>query len=138
MSSRGSLWEATTLGRQLHGKNFELEQPSVNKRQMHQSNIPATTAEEYYQVPLDNKFLSHVTAELQERFCDAPVQGIGLLQLLPTQCCSVDIEDTMPQNLAQAVTFNESDLPHVTMVSIEYRMWVKKWKQLTLDLPKSW
>ena len=37
--------EATTLGKQLHGENFELEQPRVNKHQMHQSNIPATTAE---------------------------------------------------------------------------------------------
>ena len=128
--------EITTLGKQLHGEKFELEQPRVNKRQMHRSNIPATTAEEYYRVSLYNEFLSHVTVELQERFCDTQVQGIGLMQLLPTQCCSFDIEDTLPQNLAQAVAFYELDLPHPTMVPIEYRMWVRKWKQHTSDFPK--
>ena len=44
--------EATTLGKQLHREKFELEQPRANKRQMHQSNIPITTAEEYYRVSL--------------------------------------------------------------------------------------
>jgi len=43
----------------------------------------------------------------------------------------------MPQNLVQAVTFYESDLPHATVVPIEYRMWVRKWKQHTQsDHPK--
>ena len=56
----------------------------MNKCQMHRSNIPATTAEEYYRVCFYNEFLSHVTAELQERFCDTPAQGVGLLQLLPS------------------------------------------------------
>ena len=74
---------------------------------------------------------TNVTVELQERFCDTLVQGIGLLQLLSTQCCTFDIEDTMPQNLAQAVTFYEPDLPRATMASIEYWMWVRKWKQHT-------
>ena len=58
--------EATTLGKQLHGEKFELEQPKVNKCQIHRSNIPVTTEEEYYWVSLYNEFLSHVTAELQE------------------------------------------------------------------------
>ena len=40
--------EATTLGKQLHGEKFELEQPKVNKCQIHRSNIPVTTEEEYY------------------------------------------------------------------------------------------
>ena len=40
--------EATTLGRKLHGESFELDQPRVNKCQMHQSNIPVTTAKQYY------------------------------------------------------------------------------------------
>ena len=42
----------------------------------------------------------------------------------------------MPQNLAQVVAFYEPDLPHPTMVPIEYRMWVRKWKQHTSDFPK--
>ena len=76
---------------------------------------------------------TNVTAELQERFCDTLVQGIGLLQLLPTQCCTFDIGDTMPQNLTQAVAFYEPDLPRTTM---ENQMWVRKWKQHTSDFPK--
>ena len=108
----------------------------MNKRQIHQSNIPAATAEEYYRVSLYNEFLSHVTTELQEGFRNNP--SIGLPELLPTQCCSVDIEDTIliPQNIAEAVTFYEHDLPHATMVPTEYRMWVRKWKQYTSDVPE--
>ena len=55
---------------------------------------------------------------------------------MATQCCSVDVEATMPQNLFAAITFYEPDLPNTAMVSIEYRRWVRKWKQDTSDLPK--
>ena len=130
-SSRGSKQRPQ---KQLHGENFELEQPRVNKHQMHWNNIPVTTAE-YYRVSLYTEFHSHVTGELQERFCDTPVQGIGLLQLLSTQYCSFDIEDTMPQNLAQAVAFYEPDLPHATMVSIGG--WGSGNSTLQIS-PKSW
>ena len=67
--------EVTTLNRQIHGEDFELKLPTLNKRQTYHSNILATTPEEYYQVSLYNEFLSHTTAELQERFCDNPPQG---------------------------------------------------------------
>ena len=42
----------------------------------------------------------------------------------------------MPHNLAQAVTFYDQDLPHAVMVSTKYRMWVRKWKQHSSDVPK--
>ena len=71
-----------------------------------------------------------------EPFLDQNPMIGGLLQLLPTQCCSADNEDSMPQDLVQAVTFYEQDLPHAAIMPTEYRMWVRKWKQHGSDVPK--
>lgn len=55
---------------------------------MHCDNpIQGTTAEQYYRITLFNKFLSHVVSELQQRFSDSTFCGLGLLHLLPSQCC---------------------------------------------------
>ena len=35
--------ESTTIGKKLHGESFELEQPRVNKHQMHRNIIPVIT-----------------------------------------------------------------------------------------------
>ena len=56
--------EASKLGRIIHGEEFVLSQPRINRRQMHRSNVPASTVEEYYRVTLYNEFISHTVAEL--------------------------------------------------------------------------
>ena len=66
-----------------------------------------------------------MVAELQERFVESPIHGIGLLQLLPSQCCTAD-HGSIPADLLQAVEFYKHDLPHAVMFSTEYRMWVRK------------
>ena len=67
-----------------------------------------------------------------------PISGYWTPSVIakPVETLFFDIEDTLPQSLAQAVAFCGPDLPHPTMVSIEYRMWVRKWKQHTSDFPK--
>ena len=68
--------EATKLGKLLHGNQFELTTPRLSSRQAHRSNPPSTTPEEYYRLSLYNDFLSHVLAELEERFVNNSSQDI--------------------------------------------------------------
>lgn len=121
--------ETVALGREVHGEEFEIKLPRINKRQTHRANIPTASPEDYYRVSLYNEFLSHVVSELKERFCDKPVHTIGLLELLPSKCVKRQIEDTMPASLHEAITFYEDDLPSASMMPTEYRMWVRKWQQ---------
>ena len=85
----------------------------------------------YYRITLFNEFLLHVVNELQQRLSDSPLCGLGLLHLLPSQCCKSDEhlsegEVTIPEILIQAVNFYQNDIPHEVMFSTEYHMWVKK------------
>ena len=60
--------EATKLGKQLHGEDFELTKPRHASRQIHRSNPPSSTAEDYYRISIYDENLTHVVAELEERF----------------------------------------------------------------------
>ncbi len=128
--------DAGKLGKDLHGEEFVLTKPRVNRRQMHRSNVQASTAEEYYRITLYNEFLSHTVSQLKGRFLDSSPHGIGLLHLLPSQCCSSENEDEIPQVLSQAVDFYKGDMPHSVMFPTEYHMWVKRWKQDGSEVPK--
>ena len=76
--------EADKLGKLLHGDDVQLTTPRLSGRQAHRSNPSSTTPEEYYRICL----LSHVVAELEERFVNNPSQDIvtGLLYLVPSEC----------------------------------------------------
>ncbi len=82
---------------------------------MHRSNVQVLTAEEYYRITIYNEFLSHAIAELQERFLENSPHAIGLLHLLPSQCCSGEVEAEIPEVLSQAAEFYQHDLPHAVM-----------------------
>ena len=126
--------EATKLGKQLYGSDFELIRPRISGRQVHRSNIETSSTEDYYRITYYNEFLSHVTTELKLRFMNTPPHGMGLLHLLPTKCReAIDVD--VPAVLSEAVAFYSEDLPHPTIFSTEYRMWVRKWKQLHSDIP---
>ena len=112
--------ETTKLGKELHGTDFELKKPRISERQVHRSNIEATT-ESYYRITYFNEFLSHVIIQLRQRFIDTPPHGIGLLHLLPSKCREA-IDVNVPAVLSEAVTFYSEDLPHPVMFSTEYRM----------------
>ena len=47
--------ETSELGVNFHGEDFELRKPRLNQRQRHRSNVPATTAENYYRIILYNE-----------------------------------------------------------------------------------
>lgn len=120
--------DAGQLGKDLHGEEFVLTKPRVNRHQVHRSNVQASTAEVYYRITLYNELLLHAVSELKGRFLDSSPHGVGLLHLLPSQCCGSENEDEIPQVLSQAVDFYKVNMPHPVMFPTEYHMWVKKWK----------
>ena len=122
---------ANQLGQDLHGSSFTLTRPRINRRQVHRDNIQASSAEEYYRISYYNEFVSHVISDLQDRFIENPLHGVGLLHLLPTECCSNNavLEDNVPEVLLQAVDHYQNDLPHAVMFPTEYHMWIRMWKQ---------
>ena len=105
--------ETTKLGKDLHDDDFELKQPRICGWQTHWNNLQADTPEQYYRITFFNEFLSHTIAELDERFINHPPPIIGLLRLLPRQCCSTDSEpeNPLPEELVNAAEFYEDDLP---------------------------
>ena len=113
--------DATSFAKSLHGEDFELVKPRVNARQVHRDNVQTTSVEEY------NEYLSHIIAELNDRFISNPTHSVGLLQLMPSQCIRLEVE-SVPQELAQATQFYANDLPHPVMLPKEYKKWVAKWK----------
>ena len=62
------------------------------RRQVHRSNVGATSAVDYFRITYYNEFLSHVVAELQTRFNSNAAHGVGLLLLLPSHNEDADIE----------------------------------------------
>ena len=124
--------EATKLGQQLHGEKFVLSKPRLAGRQTHRSNPPSSTAEDYYRITLYDEFLSHVIAELEDRFLNNPSHKIalGLLYLLPNECASLEDcdHDSIPLELAEAVDLYRDDMTHAVMFPTEYGLWVCKWK----------
>ena len=121
--------QTTKLGQDLHGDQFQLCKPRVTRHQVHRSNPETSSAEDHFRITLYNEFLSHVVAELDERFVNNPAHEIalGLLYLLP-MCSEVESEDGIPKELSEAVDLYKDDLPHPVMVPTEYRMWIRKWK----------
>ena len=109
--------------------------PRLNARQAHRDNVQAESVEEYYRITLYNEILSHIIAELEERFTNSPTHTIGLLRLLPSKCISTTTETEIPEELAKAVDFYQSDLPHAVMLLVEYRMWVAMWKEPGCNVP---
>ena len=46
------------------------------------------------------------------------------------------LEGDCTPELSQAVDFYKDDLPHHKMFTVEYRMWVRKWKQCSKLVPE--
>ncbi len=97
--------EATTLGKTIHGEDYCFSMPRVTGHQSQRSNPSVSSPEAYYRITLYNEFLSLVVAEIEKRFLDNPMHGIGILNLLPSECCKHKLTDGIPTELTQAVDF---------------------------------
>ena len=102
--------EATIIGKQLHGDQFELTTPRLTRQQKHRSNPPSSTPEEY----------SHVVSELEERFVNNPSHriAVGLIHLLPSECIKLGDDIMVPDDLTKAADLFEGDLPHSVMLNL--------------------
>ena len=129
--------EATRIGKQFHGNDFEISMPRLSGRQIYRSNPSSSTPEDYYRITQYDEFLSQVIAELEERFVNNPSYGIavGLLYLIPNECINLKEEIGVPEDLAGAVDEFKDDLPHAVLFTTEYGLWVRKWKECTTALP---
>ena len=130
--------EASKLGQLLHGNEFQLTTPRLCGLQAHHSNPLSTTPEQYYRISLYNEFLSHIIAELEERFVNNPSQdiAIGLLYLVPSECVQLD-ESDIPEELTKAVELFGGNLSHAVIFRIEYNSWVREWKECSTSAPVS-
>ena len=72
-------------------------------------------------------------AEIEKRFVDNPMHGIGILNLLPSECCKHEVEYDIPAELTQAVEFYNDDLPQPSAFPMEYRTWLRNWKHSDPD-----
>lgn len=124
---------ATKMGKNINGDGYELCKPRVSGRQMHRSNPPSSTAEEYFRITLYDEFLSHIISDLKARFVENPAHDIalGLLYLLPTECVNLADDNHYPAELAKAVETYKDDLPHPVMMETEYALWRMKWNSDT-------
>ena len=129
--------EGDKLGKLLHGDDFQLTTPRLSGRQIHRSNPLSATPEEYYRICLYNEFLSHVIAEIEERFVNNPSQDIvtGLLYLLPSECVLLNEDSGIPEQLTRALELFKDDLPHAVMIPIEYDSWVREWRECSTPVP---
>ncbi len=124
------LLETKSLGKKLHGDDFDIVKPRLTGRMAHRDNPSTSTAEEYYRIVMYDEFLSHVVSELEERFTNNPAQNItiGLFYLLPSECIKLPDDFVLPSELADAKSVYDVDMPNPSMFSIEYTDWVRKWK----------
>ena len=134
---RKQFLEAEKIGKKLHGDDFQLTIPRLTGRQRNRSNPPVSSPEEYYRITVYNEFLSHILAELKERFINNPSHddAVGLLHLLPSHCASLASDEGVPEDLAKAVDHYKEDLPSAAMFSTEYFLWVRQWKNEEAEVP---
>lgn len=111
-----------------------LTKPRITGRQLHHSNPPSSSPEEYYRISLYDEFLSHIVAELGERFVNNQSHSIavGLLHLVP----SVNDEVGIPEELTRVVDLYKDDLPYAIMFTTEYSLWVRKHKECVSAVPE--
>ena len=68
------------------------------------------------------------------------MNGVGLLHLLPCECCkSKDNDGEIPEDLLVTAEFYANDLPHSVIFPVEYHMWSRmrqEKQEESTELPK--
>jgi len=83
------IWQsATHLAR---GQDIPVVKPRTTGHQMHRSNIPASTVEEYWHLNLFNPFIDQLIVELRERLCK-PITRLKAQYLLPLHISKLSSE----------------------------------------------
>ena len=71
-----------------------------------------------------DEFISHVVAELEDRFTDNPASrtSIGLLYLLPSECSKLSNDTVVPTELAEAVEMYDRHAESFNVLDRVYRL----------------
>ena len=77
------------LAKELHGPAYEFN--SFVSRLRSNVKAPSYTRRLLFRKTLYNDFIFHVVRELEDRFIITPPHGINLLQLLPSECCKLQL-----------------------------------------------
>lgn len=104
--------------------------PRNCKFQMHRSNVPPSTPEEYYCRTVYIPFLDDLIRSLEDRFESHKATIVSLQCVLPTRCQNCEYVSIEP-----AVKFYGSDVGHEDVVESEFQLWCIRWKRENCDLP---
>ncbi|KAL9970155.1 hypothetical protein ACROYT_G022483 [Oculina patagonica] len=101
------------------------EMPCIAKRQIHHSNTPAATLEEYYRLNLTIPFLDHISNVFEQQFTGLSAKCGSLIGLVPTVLMSEDVEP----DFEEVVNTYTDDLPSPELLHHE----LFRWKQYLSD-----
>lgn len=95
------------------------DMPRIAKRQIHCTNTPAATPEEYCRLNLAIPFLDHISNELEQQFTGLSAKCGKLIGLVPTVLISEDVEP----DFEEVVKTYTDDLPSPELFHHELFRW---------------
>jgi len=115
----------------LYGEDVQM--PRLAARQQHRTNVPASTADEYYRLAVYLPFVDCCIQQLNERFSQHAVTACQLTALLPAYCTTTDFSVVEPAGALYA-----KFLPgkNVTTLQMEFLRWQQYWKRQAQDVAR--
>ena len=101
--------------------------PRTTSRQQHRSNVPASTASDYYKRVLTIPALDHLIAELEERFHRDSSSIVRQVMLLLPSTLAEREEILTSTDIADLVSMYADDLPAPASLDTELHCWSVKW-----------
>ncbi|XP_068217819.1 52 kDa repressor of the inhibitor of the protein kinase-like [Palaemon carinicauda] len=95
--------------------------PHTAQRQIHRSNAPAQTTEEYFRINLAAPLVDHLLSEMDTRFNHESRTAATLFEVIP----KLILENHDLKNLAEKLLYWENDLPSPLSLTDELNHWKK-------------
>ena len=109
------------------------QMPRIVGRQVHKSNVKASTPEEYYLKNLAIPFLDNVNMEIDTQFSELSTKCMKLFALVPSILCE---KNMTVSHLRDVVDLYENDLPSPELIDEEFLSWKLKFQRTTRKLWK--
>ncbi|XP_071965592.1 52 kDa repressor of the inhibitor of the protein kinase-like [Antedon mediterranea] len=100
-----------------------VSKPRTNRRQLHRSNVPADTIEEYFRKNLAIPFIDHLLNEMETRFNAQSRVIASLFEIIP----ELIIKSVNVAPVCEKLLFWKSDLPSPLSLCNELRYWRAHW-----------
>jgi len=115
--------EAVTLARRV---SVQPSMPRITQRQVHRSNAPAPTPEDYYRINLTTDFLNHALMQLETRFEDAVFVCYKGFSVIPSILLATD--PIWKDNVREFCNHYRQDIPNYAGLPAELLVWERMWK----------